>query len=214
MQRYIRRQNRTKTMANETEKTKELAIDDANKPETDANIRSNEDSGANPVTSTDVLQKVQLPDYLETKDAKNTQKDLSTPHVAGGKSKCIVADKSETCFVNEAFSAGDISEKNSATVTWTDTQLQAGNEGRVSFVDVKFPSTNHILTNEETKSKTKPNSPFRCYNSFCEWITCWGSKKAKQHESESKRTDVYRIVTNPVVLLYATVASVSNRWVL
>ena len=211
MQRYIRMQDRKKTMAKETEKTKQLASEEANKPETDSDIRSNQDSGANPVTSTDLLQEVQLPDYMETKDAKTTHKDLSSPHVAGGKSKCVVADKSETCFVNEAFSAGDVSENNNAAVTWTDVQLQAGKEGRVSFVDVTFPSTNHILTNGQTKSETKPNSPLWCYNSFCGWITCVGSKKAKQHES--KRTDVFRMITNPVVLLYATVASVANRWV-
>ena len=211
MQRYMRRQNRKKTAAKETEKINKLAVDDANKPETDANISSNQDAGANPVDSTDALQEVQLSDYLETEDAKNKQKVLSTPHVAGGNSKCVVADKSETCFVNEAFSACDVSENNNAAVTWTDVQLLAGEEGRVSFVDVKFPSTNHILKNGETKSETKPHSPLWCYNSFCEWITCGGSKKSIRHESKSKTTDMYRFVTNPAVLLYATVAAVSNR---
>ncbi|KAK2181718.1 hypothetical protein NP493_385g03031 [Ridgeia piscesae] len=82
MQRYMRRQNRKKTAAKETEKINKLAVDDANKPETDANISSNQDAGANPVDSTDALQEVQLSDYLETEDAKNKQKVLSKPHVA------------------------------------------------------------------------------------------------------------------------------------
>lgn len=215
--RFLLKQDKQRVVTRDENKTKELAIDTVNKQQTEAVARSNQNGtaggdGANPVAKTDLLQEIITVGDVTTRDVGDAEKNELPAPVTGGTSNGLI-DKSESCFVNEAFSSSDESPVDKSTAaTLIDVKLQTGHEGPVSFINVKYPSPNSTLAQGENKSETKSSCSSRlCLKSLRKWITCVDSKKTKHNARRG--ADLWRILTNPVVMLYATVTAVSNRLV-
>ena len=160
------------------------------------------DGRSNPVSTTDVLpQPTVAGDDAMTKehDAKNTE------HTTGDKHN----RSAEPCCVNEAFTyteAIHLSQLHTEAPT-KDAADTGSTEQQVSAIDVAYPSTANIIALDESESKPS------CFSRCCikPLRSLIGLKKNK---TDPKKTDSFwPMLRNPVVLLYATSAGVSNRLV-
>ena len=200
--RYIRKQEKQRALNNEETKTTALVIGEVNKHE------PSEDVGANPVVSTAGLPQQRNTSDDEAKpNISDTDKNERLPeHTQYG-----LVDNTDSSCVKKAFSSTEVSILGGNTaMTLTDIALQSGSEDpQLSFIDVAYPSTANILALGEKESESNSCLSRWCFNPVRSWIT---SKKSKP--TEKKDDHFWYMLTNPVVLLYATSAGVSNRLVI